>query len=93
MAKLIFQSPWGKTEHDPVLRGEPWGPWADVLEPHAPELAEQLDLSDHRTFEWGLIGDNSLCAHVWATKMEGLGVPKQAALRYVRDRFVPDGTQ
>lgn len=86
---MMFGSPWGKDENSPVLRGDAWGEWAEILHENAPELVEHLKPEE---WEWGMIGDNTLCAHHWAQKMEGLGVVRQAALRYVRDRFVPDGT-
>jgi hypothetical protein len=80
-----------------VVWGEPRGliptiEQRDILDAHAEELREQLDLRPGKEWEWGLIGDNTLSAWAWAARMEGLGVPKQAALRYVQRTFVPKGT-
>jgi hypothetical protein len=80
-----------------VVWGEPRGliptpEERDVLDAHAEELREHLNLRPGCEWEWGLIGDNTLCAHHWAERMQGLGVREQAALRYVQRMFVPKGT-
>lgn len=86
--KMKFQTVWAEARGQIPTLAE-----RDILDAHADELREHLDLEPGREWQWGLIGDNTLCAWHWAEKMEALhGVPTQAALRYVRRTFVPDGT-